>query len=94
VSRDRSEPVPELPERLLADNEPETHALHLDLGARLSRLLSTLPRVQQEILALRIAVGLSAAETAEALGISAGNVRVTQHRALARLRTMVNHDEF
>lgn len=94
VSRDRSEPVPELPERLLADNEPETHALHLDLGARLSRLLSTLPRVQQEILALRIAVGLSAAETAEALGISAGNVRVTQHRALARLRTMVSHDEF
>ncbi len=94
VSRDRSEPVPELPERPFADNEPETHALHLDLGARLSRLLATLPRVQQEILALRIAVGLSAAETAEALGISAGNVRVTQHRALARLRTMVSHDEF
>lgn len=94
VSRDRSEPVPELPERPLAGNEPETHALHLDLGARLSRLLSTLPRVQQEILALRIAVGLSAAETAEALGISAGNVRVTQHRALVRLRAMVNQDEF
>ncbi|EMD28488.1 RNA polymerase sigma factor ShbA [Amycolatopsis azurea] len=94
VSRDRSEPVPELPERPIADNEPETHALHLDLGARLNRLLSTLPRVQQEILALRIAVGLSAAETAEALGISAGNVRVTQHRALARLRTMVKQDEF
>ena len=89
VARDRSEPVPELPERPLTGNEPESHALHLDLGARLGRLLSTLPRVQQEILALRIAVGLSATETAEALGISAGNVRVTQHRALARLRGMI-----
>jgi RNA polymerase sigma-70 factor (ECF subfamily) len=94
VARDRSEPVPELPERPLVGNEPETRALHLDLGARLGRLLASLPRVQQEILALRIAVGLSATETAEALGISPGNVRVTQHRALARLRGMVGNEEF
>ncbi|WP_284743647.1 RNA polymerase sigma factor ShbA [Amycolatopsis sp. RTGN1] len=95
VARDRSEPVPELPERpLVAGNEPETHALHLDLGARLGRLLASLPRVQQEILTLRIAVGFSAQETAEALGISAGNVRVTQHRALTRLRGMIHDEEF
>jgi RNA polymerase sigma-70 factor (ECF subfamily) len=95
VARDRSEPVPELPERpLVAGNEPESHALHLDLGARLGRLLATLPRVQQEILTLRIAVGFSATETAEALGISPGNVRVTQHRALTRLRGMIRDDEF
>ncbi|MEU4246580.1 RNA polymerase sigma factor ShbA [Amycolatopsis sp. NPDC026612] len=94
VARDRSEPVPELPERPLVGNEPETHALHLDLGARLGRLLATLPRVQQEILTLRIAVGFSATETAEALGISPGNVRVTQHRALTRLRGLIRDDEF
>ncbi|RSM37968.1 RNA polymerase sigma factor ShbA [Amycolatopsis balhimycina DSM 5908] len=95
VARDRSEPVPELPERpLVAGNEPESHALHLDLGARLGRLLAALPRVQQEILTLRIAVGFSATETAEALGISAGNVRVTQHRALTRLRGMIRAEEF
>jgi RNA polymerase sigma-70 factor (ECF subfamily) len=93
VSRDRSDPVPELPERPLVDNEPERHALHADLGARLSKLVSQLPRTQQEILTLRITVGLSANETAEALGISPGNVRVTQHRALTRLRTMVSHDD-
>jgi RNA polymerase sigma-70 factor (ECF subfamily) len=93
VSRDRSDPVPELPERPLVENGPESHALHLDLGARLGKLVSTLPRVQQEILALRIAVGLSATETAEALGISPGNVRVTQHRALTRLRGMVSRDD-
>jgi len=94
VARDRSEPVPELPERPLGGNEPETRALSLDLGARLGRLLATLPRVQQEILTLRIAVGLSATETSEALGISPGNVRVTQHRALTRLRGMISDDEF
>ncbi|WP_456356071.1 RNA polymerase sigma factor ShbA [Amycolatopsis rifamycinica] len=95
VARDRSEPVPELPESpLVAGNEPESHALHLDLGARLGRLLATLPRVQQEILTLRIAVGFSATETAEALGISPGNVRVTQHRALTRLRGMIRDEEF
>ena len=93
VSRDRSEPVPELPERPLLENGPETHALHVDLGARLNKLVGTLPRLQQEILALRIAVGLSATETAEALGISPGNVRVTQHRALTRLRGMVSRED-
>jgi RNA polymerase sigma-70 factor (ECF subfamily) len=93
VSRDRSEPVSELPERPLIENGPESHALHVDLGARLGKIVSKLPRLQQEILALRIAVGLSATETAEALGISAGNVRVTQHRALTRLRGMVTQDE-
>jgi len=94
AARERSEPVPELPERPLADgNEPESHALHIERAARFGRLISSLPRVQQEILTLRIAVGLSAAETAEALGISAGNVRVTQHRALTRLRGMIRDGE-
>jgi RNA polymerase sigma-70 factor (ECF subfamily) len=88
VSRDRSD----LPEFPLGENEPERRALHVDLGERLNRLVSTLPQLQQEILALRIGVGLSATETAEALGISAGNVRVTQHRAITRLRTMVTKD--
>jgi RNA polymerase sigma-70 factor (ECF subfamily) len=80
--------VPELPERPLAGNEPESHALNLDLGARLGELVTRLTPLQQEILTLRIIVGLSAAETAETLGISAGNVRVTQHRALTKLREM------
>src|SRR5438067_6070833 len=92
VSRDRSDPVAELPERPLADNGPEKHALDVDLGARLNRLVSTLPPLQQEIVTLRIAVGLSAGETAEALGISPGNVRATQHRALAKLRALITRD--
>ncbi|WP_431879069.1 RNA polymerase sigma factor ShbA [Amycolatopsis sacchari] len=92
VSWDRSDPVAELPDQPIEDVEPEKHALDVDLGDRMTKLLATLPQLQQEILTLRIAVGLSANETAEALGISAGNVRVTQHRALARLRAMITRD--
>ncbi|HET6504975.1 MAG TPA: RNA polymerase sigma factor ShbA [Amycolatopsis sp.] len=92
VSRDRSDPMAELPERPLTHNEPEKHALDVDLGERLTKLLATLPALQREIVTLRIAVGLSAGETAEALGISAGNVRVTQHRALTKLRSLITRD--
>ena len=35
---------------------------------------------------LRVIVGMSAEETGRALGMSAGAVRVAQHRALAKLR--------
>jgi RNA polymerase sigma-70 factor (ECF subfamily) len=89
VARDRSKPVSELPDRPLGGNEPENHVLGLDLGARLGRLMASLPPLHQEILTMRIVVGLSANETAEALGISAGNVRITQYRALTKLRAMI-----
>ncbi|MDN5857446.1 MAG: hypothetical protein L0H84_02380, partial [Pseudonocardia sp.] len=41
---------------------------------------------QGEVLVLRGAVGLSAEETAAIVGSTPGAVRVTQHRALNRLR--------
>ena len=51
-----------------------------------AELLRILPPKQREILVLRVAVGLSADETAEAVGSTAGAVRVAQHRALNKLR--------
>jgi RNA polymerase sigma-70 factor, ECF subfamily len=36
-----------------------------------------------------VVVGLSAEETAEAVGSTAGAVRVAQHRALARLKSEI-----
>jgi len=42
------------------------------------------------VLVLRIAVGLTAEETAKQLGSTPGAVRVTQHRALDRLRAVVS----
>lgn len=53
---------------------------------RVKALLARLPERQQRLLDLRVLTGLSAEETGEALGMTAGAVRVAQHRALARLR--------
>lgn len=94
VSRDRSDPVPELPEAGPVLNEPERHALGIDLGARLGRHVARLPKLQREVLALRVVVGLTATETAAALGLTPGNVRVKQHRALVKLRELVAEDDF
>ncbi|AUI58177.1 RNA polymerase sigma factor ShbA [Amycolatopsis sp. BJA-103] len=93
VSRDRSDPVPELPEAGSVRNEPESHLLGVDLGARLGRLVATLPRTQREVITLRIVVGLTATETGVALGLTPGNVRVKQHRALVKLRELVQEED-
>jgi RNA polymerase sigma-70 factor, ECF subfamily len=66
--------------------EPETAVLRLETNRYVADLLATLPQQQAEVLRLRIAAGLSAEETAAVLGMSAGAVRVAQHRALSKLR--------
>ena len=48
--------------------------------------LGLLSPAQREVLVLRVAVGLSAEETAETLGSTPGAVRHVQHHALDRLR--------
>jgi RNA polymerase sigma-70 factor, ECF subfamily len=89
AARNRSEPIPDVPDsRDLADG-PEQQAIHGDLAEGMNKLLSTLGGKQREILMLRVVVGLSAEETAEALGSTPGAVRVAQHRALGRLRSML-----
>jgi len=59
------------------------------LSARLGELLHLLSPAHREVIVLRVAVGLSAQETAQALGTTAGAVRITQHRALNRLRDLI-----
>ncbi|GAB3577671.1 RNA polymerase sigma factor ShbA [Amycolatopsis endophytica] len=93
VARERAEPVPELPENGQTWHDPVEHVLTIDLGQRLARLVARLPRTQQEVLALRIVVGLSAVETAEAMGLTPGNVRVSQYRALTRLRRFIAEED-
>jgi len=56
-------------------------------------LLRILPDKQREIVVLRVVVGLSAEETADAVGSTPGAVRVAQHRALARLRKTLSAEE-
>lgn len=49
--------------------------------------LALLSPAQREVLVLRVAVGLSAEETAAAIGSTPGAVRHIQHHALDRLRS-------
>ncbi|RDI44733.1 RNA polymerase sigma-70 factor (ECF subfamily) [Nocardia mexicana] len=51
--------------------------------------LAALPPVQREILILRVAVGLSAAQTAVATGTTVNAIRFAQHRALANLEAQM-----
>ena len=89
AARNRSEPTEVVPERYSLEAGPEQMALQSDSAARMNQLLSVLPEKQREILTLRIVVGLSAEETAEAVGSTPGAVRVAQHRALARLKSEI-----
>ena len=70
-------------------NGPEQMAIDSDAAARMDALLQVLPDKQREIVILRVVVGLSAEETADAVGSTAGAVRVAQHRALARLKSEI-----
>lgn len=51
-------------------------------------LLARLPAGVRDLLVLRVVSGLTAEETGNVLGMSAGAVRVAQHRALTRLRAL------
>jgi RNA polymerase sigma-70 factor, ECF subfamily len=90
VARSRSEPVEDLPEELDPRDGPEQRAMNGALSVQMGQLLDTLPPKQREILVLRVVVGLSAEETAEAVESTPGAVRVAQHRALSKLRTQVS----
>jgi RNA polymerase sigma-70 factor (ECF subfamily) len=71
----------------LADG-PEEVAVRASDAEHARALLDVLPDALRELMVLRIAVGLTAEETGRALGMSAGAVRVAQHRALQRLRAV------
>ncbi len=86
AGRNRSEPVPDVPDTPEIVAGPEQLALQGELSEQMSQLLQGLPEKHREIVVLRVIMGLSAEETAEAVGSTPGAVRVAQHRALARLR--------
>jgi RNA polymerase sigma-70 factor (ECF subfamily) len=89
MGRSRTDPVPDPPDGPAPDVGPELQVLAGELHGRLERLLSVLTRRQRDVLVLRIMNGLSAEETAAVVRSTPGAVRVTQHRALLRLRAVV-----
>ena len=93
AARNRADPTDVVPERYSLEAGPEQMALDSESSDRMNKLLSMLPEKQREILILRVVVGMSAEETAEAVSSTAGAVRVAQHRALARLKAEITATE-
>ncbi|MCV7368003.1 RNA polymerase subunit sigma [Mycolicibacterium duvalii] len=89
ASRNKSDPMDVVPERHSGEAGPEQLAIDSESAARMKALLQILPEKQREILILRVVVGMSAEETAEAVGSTPGAVRVAQHRALSRLKSEI-----
>lgn len=81
-------PADDLPEKPDEALGPEERALLSSDAAWAKDLLSCLPANQRELIVLRVAVGLTAEETGQVLGMSPGAVRVAQHRALSKLRAL------
>jgi RNA polymerase sigma-70 factor (ECF subfamily) len=81
-------PTEDVPDRADDAPGPEEAAIRGEDARRALALLDRLGEEQRELLLLRVAAGLSAEEVGEVLGMSPGAVRVAQHRALARLRTL------
>lgn len=83
--RARTVPCADVPDRVDDADGPLEVAVRNEEAARARSLLQRLPERDAELLMLRMA-GCSAGETAAALGMNEGSVRVAQHRALAKLR--------
>lgn len=89
AARNRAEPVSEVPDTRDSADGPEEQIMNGEIAGQMTRLLHSVSDKQREILDLRVVLGLSAEETAEAVGSTPGAVRVTQHRALNRLREVL-----
>ena len=73
-----------------ADDIDVDRQMDIEISIReVSEAMSGLTRLQQEVLSLRFAGGLSVAETAEAMGKKQNAVKALQHAAIKRLRTIL-----
>ena len=86
VALDEAVPGGAGPDAVPAVAGPEEALLAAERRAEVAGAFRRLRPDQQEVLALRVLGGLSAAQVGEVLGKSEGAVRVAQHRALQSLR--------
>lgn len=78
-----------LPELIASGETVEERAARLDLTRAALRHLGKLSEREQDILALRYGADLPSHEIARMVGMTAGNTRVTLHRALEKLRHLL-----
>lgn len=87
--RDKSVPSETLPDNADDDPGPEHAAILSTEVVRMIEAMARLPENHREILHLRIGLRYPAEEVARLLGTTAGAVRVTQHRAMTKLRQLL-----
>ena len=86
-ARGRSTPLSEaMPVGSMGPEEMVENRLALN---DIMRAAQSLPEAQRQVISFRFAAGLSVAETAQAMGKGEGNVKVIQHKAIAKLREML-----
>jgi RNA polymerase sigma-70 factor, ECF subfamily len=86
-------PTGDLPDGPDSQPGPEETVVASLEAERARALLDQLPDHLRDLLILRMVSGLSAEETGNVLGMSAGAVRVAQHRTLARLRELAAEEQ-
>ncbi|MBI1886609.1 MAG: sigma-70 family RNA polymerase sigma factor [Chloroflexi bacterium] len=83
-SRGRSAP---LSEALPVDTQgPEERVENQMVIREIMRAAQNLPEAQRRVISLRFGAGLSVAETARVMSKGEGNIKVIQHKAIAKLR--------
>ncbi len=70
-------------------DSPESGALHGGTRAQALAAIRTLPRRQRDVVLLRFYLDMTEAEIAGALGVSAGTVKTSAHRALRTLAPLL-----
>ncbi len=91
VRRQRRRGIPAPLSETIPDDRRD-HVAEYELQATIQvvrEATAKLPPAQRDVISLRFGAGLSVAETALALGKTQNNVKVLQHKAIARLQGMV-----
>jgi RNA polymerase sigma-70 factor, ECF subfamily len=77
----------------IPDHSPD-HTLVVEMELTMvtvRKAMERLPEAQRQVVSLRFGSGLSVSETAQALGKTENNVKVLQHKAIAKLQQMVRN---
>ena len=93
-SRRPTKPVDDFSESLADDREdPLASVLRDEEHGRLKKHIESLPRMQQEALALRFSGGLKNREIGKVLGKSEATVKMMIHRAVSALKGVIEDEE-
>ena len=87
--------APSVPLLDTVPDDRQDHVAAVEIGMTLDAVreaAAKLPDAQRDVIALRFGAGLSVAETASSLNKSENNVKVLQHKAIAKLKIMVRRD--